>query len=339
MTVTTEDRIHIEPVAAPEDGASERQRLRATLSENPPRIPSHYHYDARGSALFAEITRQPEYYLTRAELALLRRYGEEIATATRAGALIELGPGEATKTRLLLDALRDHDTLATYAPFDVDRALVERVAAELAAEYPQLAIHGLVGNFLTRLDSMPAGERRLVAFLGSTIGNLQQDAAGAFLRRLRRELAAADHFLLGVDLIKDVATMEAAYNDDAGVTARFSLNILAVMNRQFGFDFDLEAFTHRSVWSSAEHRVETSLIAASAQRVRSTELEVELDLAAGDAIRTEISTKYDRPIVEEMLVGAGLEMASWLSDDDGSFALAVARPGPPAHGTTEPAKS
>lgn len=327
MTVTTEDRIHVAPVAAREDAAAERERLRAALAEDPPRIPSHYHYDARGSALFAEITRQPEYYLTRSELALLRRHGAEIAATTRACTLIELGPGEATKTRLLLDALRDQGTLTTYAPFDVDRTLVERLAGELAAEYPRLTIHGLVGNFLTHFDSLPADDRRLVAFLGSTIGNLQTDVAVAFLRRLRRELTATDHFALGVDLIKDIGKMEAAYNDAAGVTPRFSLNILAVMNRRFGFDFDLAAYAHRSVWSVAEHRIETSLVAVSTQQVRSTELDVELELAAGDHIRTEISTKYDRPIVEEMLAAADLEMVSWLFDPRGSFALALARPG------------
>lgn len=326
MTVTIEDRIHIEPVAAEADGASEREHLRAALSEDPPRIPSYFHYDAEGSALFAEITRQPEYYLTRSELALLRRHGAEIAATARASTLVELGPGEATKTRLLLDAFGEQGALTTYAPFDVDRTLIERVTAELAAEYPQLRLHGLVGNFLTCLDSMPEDEGRLVAFLGSTVGNLQPDATEEFLRHLRRELSATDHFLLGVDLIKDVATMEAAYNDDAGVTPRFSRNILAVMNRQFGFDFDLQAFAHRSVWSAVEHRIETSLVAESAQHVRSEDLGVELELAAGDPIRTEISTKYDRPIVERMLAHAGLEMASWLTDAEGSFALALARP-------------
>ncbi|MGH9381433.1 MAG: L-histidine N(alpha)-methyltransferase, partial [Thermoanaerobaculia bacterium] len=325
VTVATEDRIHIEPVAAREDVATEQQRLLAALAEDPPRIPSFYHYDAVGSALFTEITRQPEYYLTRSELALLQRHAPDIAAATRASVLVELGPGDATKTRLLLDALNDRETLVTYAPFDVDHGLLERVARELANEYPELRIHALAGNFLHGLAALPDGERRLVAFLGSTIGNLQPAATVEFVRGLRRQLDAADHFLLGVDLIKDVRRLEAAYNDAAGVTPRFSRNILAALNRRFGFDFEPEAFAHRSVWSAAEHRIETSLVARSPQRIRSEDLDFELDLAAGDPIRTEISTKYDRPIVEAVLAEAGLATVGWLTDPDGSFALALTR--------------
>jgi L-histidine N-alpha-methyltransferase len=323
MHEPTAERVRIESHLHPDPISKQGRELIAALSEKPRHIPSQYFYDARGSELFEAITRQPEYYPTRAEAELLQHAASRIATRTRPAMLVELGSGAATKTRTLLDALDGLGTLDTYVPFDVDLTMVERVASEIVAEYPELRVHGVAGNFLQDLRAIPAASSRLIAFLGSTIGNFDVYQAEQFLRALRRQMTPADHFLLGVDLIKDRATIEAAYNDHAGVTAEFNRNILHVLNARFGFDFEPPAFEHRAVWVAAQHRVELTLVPTRTQTVHSAELNFALTLAAGEPILTEVSTKYDRDLVDAMLQSAGFTLHDWLTHEDGLFGLAL----------------
>jgi L-histidine N-alpha-methyltransferase len=217
--------------------------------------------------------------------------------------------------------------LSRYVPIDVDVAMLERVATELVAEFPALTVHAIAADFDHSLDRLPRGPRRLVAFLGSTIGNLRPaDEAPALLRSIRSRMRVSDHFLLGVDLIKDRARLEAAYDDARGVTAEFSRNILRVVNRIAGADFDPEAFQHVAVWDERNQWMDIRLLAESAQRVRLRSLDLEIEISAGEEIRTEISAKYDRPKAEALLAAAGLAPLEWITDDENLFALALARP-------------
>lgn len=324
MKDPTAERLRIDNRLYPDPISKQGVELIAALSARPRRIPSQYFYDAHGSELFETITDQPEYYPTGAEAQLLHRAAPLIAATTRPSVLVELGSGAATKTRTLLDALTAVGTLQTYIPFDVDRTMVERVAREIVAEYPGLSVHGVAANFLYDLHAIPPGENRLIAFLGSTIGNFDPPQADAFLAALHAQMRPGDHFLLGVDLIKDRAVIEAAYNDAAGITAEFNRNILRVLNRRFGFDFDPAAFEHRAVWSEAHHRIEMRLRSLHEQTVHSAVLNFAFHLESADEIQTEISTKYDRALVEDMLQTSGFTLIDWMTLDDQLFGLALA---------------
>jgi L-histidine N-alpha-methyltransferase len=317
-------------IDAPLDGADEtavRRELAAALGEEPPRIPSKYFYDDRGSELFERICELPEYYQTRTESALLAESADRIAELSGADELVELGAGAATKTRLLLDAMQRAGRLRLFVPMDVSEGILRRSSAELARDYPGLRVHGVVGDFMAHLEEIPAGGRRLVIFLGGTIGNLEPDRARGLLREIHRATAPGDWLLLGTDLIKDPAVIEAAYNDTAGVTAEFNLNILRVVNRQVGGDFDPAGFRHRAFYDEAHHRIEMRLTASTAQRVTLADLGMTLDLGAGDEIRTEISTKYDRRLAAELLADAGYRPVEWFTDPDDLFALSLAARG------------
>ncbi len=307
------------------DPGAELAELRAALLERPRRIPSRYFYDRRGSELFEAITELPEYYPTRAETALLEAHADEIARATGAEELVELGSGAASKTRILLDALARAGNLRTYVPLDVSEAMVRRSAEELAAAYPELTVHGLVADFHHHLDHIPPGEPRLVIFLGSTIGNLRPAEAVAFLRGIAAPMAPGDFFLLGVDLVKETAVIEAAYNDAAGLTAEFNRNILRVVNRLAGGDFEPDRFAHRAFFDPANRWIEMRLVARGAQTVRLPKLDLTLELADGEELLTEISCKYERRQVERMLARGGFSLDRWFTDDERLFGLALAR--------------
>ena len=302
-----------------------RDELRGSLSETPRRLPSRFFYDDVGSELFEEICTLPEYYPTRTERAILEHRAAEIVATSGAEELVELGSGAATKTEILLDAMAAAGQLRLYVPFDVSEVMVERVAERLVARYDGLAVHGVVGDFLSHLGAIPEGGRRLAAFLGGTIGNFAPDRGREFLAKVSRRLAAGDHVLLGTDLIKDVATVEAAYNDSRGVTAAFNLNILTVLNRLADADFDRRAFRHRAFWNPDRHRIEMRLVSRRRQRVTLRELDMTIDLAEGEEILTEISTKYDRDKVEALLHGTGLDLVGWYTDPDERFALSLSR--------------
>lgn len=309
--------------------AGSRQRdleeLGRSLREPLPRIPSRFFYDDLGSELFERICELPEYYPTRTERALLQGIAPKIAAATRAETLVEIGSGAATKTRLLLDALRDQGTLRLYVPFDVAEATTLRIAAELTEEYPGLAVHGILGNFLADLSPLPGEGSRLAIFLGGTIGNLNPEEASSFLADLYAALAPGDAFLLGVDRTKPIARLEAAYDDSAGVTAEFNLNILRETNRIAEGDFDPAGFRHRAFFDVVHSRIEMRLVATRAQKVTLRALDLTLDFEPGDEILTEISTKYDRPRAERLLAAEGFSIAEWFTDPEDLFALILAK--------------
>ncbi len=327
MSTVDPSRITIED----RSGAGGRDRdledLRRGLSRRPLAIPSRFFYDDRGSALFERITTLPEYYQTRTEAALLARIAPAVAAAGRARTLVELGAGAATKTRHLLDALRAAGTLRCFVPIDVAEGTMRRVAEELVGEYPGLVVHGLVGDFLHELRELPGETPHLVIFLGGTIGNLRREEARHFLRLVAAAMSPGDHFLLGVDLVKPVERVVAAYNDSQGVTAEFNRNILRVVNELTGGDFQAEAFDHRAFYDPEKDRIEARLVARSPQTVELPELGLRLEIAAGEEIHTEISAKFDRPRIEALLAEAGLEPVAWHTDPEGLFALALSRKG------------
>jgi L-histidine N-alpha-methyltransferase len=300
--------------------------VRAGLSAPQKKLPPKYFYDRRGSELFEEITRLPEYYLTRAERALLVEWAPALVGRLKPRALIELGAGSAAKSRILLDAMRAAGSAETYVPIDVSALFLRQTAAQLSLEYPGLTISPAVADVSVELCLPPhLPHPSLYAFLGSTIGNFHPAAALRLLRRVHAVLQPNDRFLLGVDLRKDVGVLEAAYNDAAGVTAEFNRNVLLVLNAQLGADFDPAAFAHRAFYRASAHRIEMHLVARSAQEVMIPGIGV-VSFADGESIRTEISCKYDRAEVESMFADAGLGLVEWRTDAERRFALALAAP-------------
>jgi L-histidine N-alpha-methyltransferase len=312
--------------------ASLRADALAGLTATPKSLPPKWFYDAQGSALFEKITELPEYYPTRAERAILRAVAPEIAALTGATALVELGSGSSEKTRLLLSALRDAGSLRGYVPVDVSESALVAAGDALAAEYPGLAVHAVVADFEQYLGVPSDAEGdagdgpRLVAFLGSTIGNMVPAERAAFLRRVRAQLRPGDAFLLGTDLVKDPTVLVAAYDDSAGVTAAFNKNVLAVLNAELGADFDLDAFDHVAVWDANREWIEMRLRAASAQQVRVGDLGLTVLFAAGEEMRTEVSAKFREAGVRAELTAADLAMRSWWTDEGGQFGLSLAVP-------------
>ncbi len=295
------------------------------MAVEPKTIPSKYFYDATGSELFDRITHLPEYYLTRTETAILSASATDIMRRTRPEELIELGAGSADKTRILLDAMLDLDLGRRYVPIDISESALEEAVRALCDDYPELAIDGLVGDFDVDLDRVPRRGRRLVTFLGSTIGNLIEEERLAFYGSVAAMLDPNDGFLLGVDLVKDPATMIRAYNDAAGVTAAFTRNILAVVNRELGTDFPVEDFIHRPVWNRRESRMEAWLEASRAMRVHCAALDLTVHIGEGERIRTEVSCKFSRSMVSDELTRAGLSVERWYTDQRKWFGLALAR--------------
>jgi L-histidine Nalpha-methyltransferase len=289
-------------------------------------LPPKYFYDDRGSELFDEITSLPEYYPTRCERAILNRRAPEIVEITGARELLELGSGMASKTRALLFAMAGAGTLERYLPMDVSELVVERCASELVEMYPGLTVHGVVGDFEQHLEYVPDAKRRLVAFLGGTIGNLYPDERAPFLRDIRGLMGRDGWLVMGTDLVKDVAVLEAAYNDSAGVTAEFNRNVLRAINRELDGDFDVDSFEHVAFWNELDSWIEMRLRVRGEQHVTIEGADLELDLADGEEIRTEVSTKFTRERLEEELAGAGMELEAFFTDEDGMFGLSVARP-------------
>ena len=312
---------------APEDAADAlRADARAGLTATPKTLPPRWFYDERGSELFDEITRLPEYYPTRAERAVLAAHADEIAAASGADVLVELGSGTSEKTRLLLDALRDAGTLRRFVPFDVDPSVLEAAGAAVTAEYPGVAVDAVVGDFTEHLSRLPREGRRLVAFLGSTIGNLEPETRAAFLADLAGTLQSGDSFLLGTDLVKDAGRLVRAYADAAGVTAEFDRNVLRVLNRELGADFDPDTFEHVAVWDAEHEWIEMRLRSRADQVVRVPALDLDVRFAAGEELRTEVSAKFRRERVEAELAAAGLTMTSWWTDPDGDFGVSLSVP-------------
>ncbi|MEY9946054.1 L-histidine N(alpha)-methyltransferase [Kitasatospora sp. GAS1066B] len=290
-------------------------------------LPPKWFYDKRGSELFEDITKLPEYYPTRAERAILTERATEIAQATKARTLVELGSGSSEKTRLLLDALRDLGTLDTYVPVDVSESALREAGAALAADYPELAIHGVVSDFTASLALPRAvGAPRLVAFLGGTLGNLLPAERSRFLAALRAELAPGDALLLGTDLVKDPAVLVAAYDDAAGVTAEFNKNVLNVLDRELDASFDPAAFEHVALWDAEQEWIEMRLRSRFAQQVAIPALGMTVEFAEGEQLRTEISAKFRRDRVSSELAAASFALRHWWTDPEGRFGLSLAEP-------------
>jgi L-histidine N-alpha-methyltransferase len=298
---------------------------RQGLTSAPKTMSPKYFYDARGSRLFEAITRLPEYYQTRAERSILDSWAHDLVRDLRPGVLIEFGSGSAMKTRVLLDSMRSHGLLYGYGPLDVSADASRRASEALALEYPELQVEGVIGDFERPHDLPFPGRRRLLAFLGSTIGNFDPDRADTFLRSVANEMTPADGFLIGFDLVKDRETLEQAYNDSAGVTAEFNLNLLRVMNRELAADFDPGEFEHRAFYDGQKARIEMHLVSRREQTVRLAALDLVVGFERGESIRTELSHKYSRESVEKMFRVSGLRLAAWETDAANRFALALAR--------------
>ncbi len=321
MTVTVEN--HVDPAGYREGLAAD---VLAGLTSEPKSLPPKYFYDARGSDLFDQITRLPEYYPSRTEGAILRSRAEEIAVLTHADTLVELGSGTSEKTRILLDALSARGTLRRFVPFDVDPTVLAAASQAVAGEYPRLHVQAVVGDLEHHLGTLPRHGRRLVAFLGSTIGNFPPDARAELLRELRATLGPGDAFLLGVDLVKATDRLVAAYDDTAGVTAAFNRNVLAVVNRELGADFDPDAFDHVARWNPEHEWIEMRLRSRRSGVVHVRGLDLDFALGRGEEILTEISAKFRPERVAGELAAAGLLPLRWWTDPDGDFALSLSIP-------------
>jgi L-histidine Nalpha-methyltransferase len=303
-----------------------RADARAGLTASPKALPPKWFYDEEGCRLFDEITRLPEYYPTRSERVILARHAADIAARTSADTLVELGSGTSEKTRLLLDALSARGSLRRFVPFDVSEPTLRDAASAIEVEYPGVDVHAVVGDFERHLDRVPGGGTRLVAFLGSTIGNLDPDGRARFYRSIAAGLAPDDALLLGTDLVKDTRRLEAAYDDAAGVTAAFNRNVLSVLNRELAADFAPERFAHVARWNPVEEWIEMRLRSEATQTVHVDELDLEVEFAGGEEMRTEISAKFRRERVEAELAAAGLAVAAWWTDPEGDFALSLSIP-------------
>jgi len=294
--------------------------LQAELKE----LPSVWLYDERGSRLYEEITRLPDYYLPRREGEILRARAAAIASHTQASMLVELGAGNAKNTRLLLDALESARTLERFVPLDVSEQTLRASAEAIAAAYPGVSIEPIVGDFERDLDLLPEGGRRLIAFLGSTIGNLYPEQRASLLTALADTLVSGDAVLIGVDLVKDVARLEAAYNDPQGVTEAFVRNALTAVNRELDATFDQRRFLYQARWDPEHEWMDIALRALEAHVVAVPELKLELAFRKGERLRVEISSKFRRDAFERELEPAELSVRSWWTDRRGDFAVALA---------------
>lgn len=320
MTAPIEQRRAAAP-ARDDERARLRDEVIAGLQASRKTLPPKLFYDQTGARLFELITRQPEYYLTRAELSILRRQAGDIAELAGPGcALIEYGSGAGVKVRLLLDALARP---LAYVPIDISREQLARVAAEIARAYPGLEVHPLAADYTSRIDlpPLPPAARRLAFFPGSTIGNFHPAEAAAFLTRIRRTIGAGGLLILGVDRVKDARTIEAAYNDAAGVTAAFNRNLLVRINRELEATFDLDRFAHRALFSVEASRIEMHLVSTVAQTVRVDGVAIHFD--AGETIWTESSYKYDDDRLAELAGAAGFRVRRLWTDERGLFRVAA----------------
>lgn len=316
-------RVEVRRTAA--DAAAElRGDVRAGLTVHPKALSPKWFYDERGSALFEQITQLPEYFATRAEQALLEECAAEVAALSGADTIVELGSGSSRKTRTLLDAFTAVGTLRRYVPLDVSESALRAALDALAVDYPGLVLHGVVGDFTRHLDWLPRGGRRMVAFLGGTIGNLLPAERLDFLTRLWSVLAPGEQLLLGTGGVVDPGLLVPAYNDTAGVTAEFNRNVLRVLNRELHADFDVAAFEHVALWDPVQEWIEMRLRARRAMTVTVADLGLRVDFAADEELRTEVSAKFRPARVREELRITGFEPERTWIDPHGRVALTLA---------------
>lgn len=301
-----------------------RRDVRDGLSQSPKSLPPKWFYDAVGSDLFDQITRLPEYYPTRTEAHILHEAAGAIVAASGADTLVELGSGTSEKTRILLDGFRDAAALRRFVAFDVDENVLSAALTQLSDEYDGVEISGVRGDFEQHLGELPVVGRRLIVFLGSTIGNLTAGPRAEFLASLAAAMRPGDTLLLGTDLVKDTTRLVAAYDDSAGVTARFNRNVLAVVNRELDADFDLDRFEHVARWNTEHERIEMWLRSVAAQRIQIRELDLSVEFEAGEEMLTEVSCKFRPEGVAAELAAAGLRQTEWWTDPAGDFGLSLA---------------
>jgi L-histidine N-alpha-methyltransferase len=324
MLSTTTGGIPIEVLLSPDEWARElRDEAVAGLTSSPKELAPTWFYDDTGSELFEQITGVAEYYPTRAERAILAARARDIAITSQADTLVELGAGTSQKTRILLDALQETGRLERFVPFDVAEATLRATAEAIADEYPGLDVHAVVGDFRRHLDALPTDGRRLVAFLGGTIGNLRPGERSAMLAELASSMRPGDSLLLGTDLVKNRERLVAAYDDAAGVTAAFNKNVLRVLNRELGADFDVDRFEHVALFDEDNEWIEMRLRSQVEQDVQVPGLGLTLHFAPGEDLRTEISAKFSLERVRAELGTAGLELTNWWTDPAGDYALSL----------------
>jgi L-histidine Nalpha-methyltransferase len=318
-------RLHLEYLVDTE-GKTETQEGKDViwgLTRAQKTLPPRYFYDERGSQLFEQICELPEYYPTRTEAWILKHYAQEIAKITGICELIELGSGSSTKTRLLLDAYQSLNYPLRYLPIDVSASILEASAQQLLADYPTLQVYGLVGTYELALQKlMPSPlPARTVCFLGSTLGNFDRVECDRFFSQIAELLDPGDYFLLGIDLQKAIATLEAAYNDAQGVTAEFNLNMLRHLNWRFNGNFDLNNFTHRAIYNTTEAQIEMYLCCKRSHSVRLNALDLSVSFKEGETILTEISRKFDLAQMQAYLAQKQLKpLGSW-TDPQKRFGL------------------
>lgn len=298
--------------------------VRRGLTDRPKHLPSRYFYDQRGCELFDAITELPEYYLTRAEEALLRDHAKDIIRATQPVALVEIGAGSCRKTSLLIEAARRLGCAREFVPFDISEEAVRAAAGDLVGRFPGLHVYGMVGDFEKHLAAIPRLGRQLVLFLGSTIGNLEPDERVAFLSQVRALLEPDDAFLLGVDLVKDPDVLHAAYNDAQGITAAFNRNLLSFLNRELGADFEPGAFEHVAYYDQDRQRLELHLKSSRHQLVHVPGAGLDVTFEAGECLHTEISIKFTEASASNSLRAAGLRLERWYTDPEQRFGMALA---------------
>ncbi|WP_068273634.1 L-histidine N(alpha)-methyltransferase [Aldersonia kunmingensis] len=305
-----------------------RHDARVGLTASPKWLPPKWFYDARGSELFEQITELPEYYPTRTERALLSAVAGEIAEAAAPEVLVELGSGSSEKTVLLLDAFVAHGELELYVPQDVSPSALETAAEQINERFPGVSVHGVVSDFTHTLHHLPRPKgkdgKRMIAFLGGTIGNLVPEERAEFLSSVRDVLDPGEFLLLGAGLVIDPAVLVPAYDDAAGVTAEFNRNVLRVLNSRLNADFDADAFRHVAVWDAQQEWIEMRLEASRNMRVEVRDLDLTVDFAAGEQMRTEISAKFRLSGLEGELAHAGFSVARHWTDPDDRFALVLA---------------
>lgn len=319
-------RVTVRHLSSPADHGKElAEDARSGLTAHPKRMPSKWFYDTRGSRLFTDITRLPEYYLNRVETEILAARADDIVAAVRPEEIVELGSGYSVKTRLLLDALRRTGTGTHYVPVDISEVALLAAARRLSTDHPWLVVDGYIGDYFTDLPKVPRRGRRLVVMLGSTLGNYEKTERATLLSALAGILEATDGLLVGIDLVKEEELLLAAYDDAAGVTGEFNRNMLVVLNRELDADFDLDAFDYVAVWNDERACVEMGLRARRPITVELRKLDLRISFSEGETLHNEVSCKFTRESARRELGDAGMSLAGWFPDADDRFALALAR--------------
>ena len=294
------------------------------LSASPKFLQPRWFYDDRGCELFDEITCLPEYYQTRTEMGILQRHARGIMELVRPASIVELGAGSCTKSRVLIRAAKGMGSLWTFVPFDISEATLRRAASELSAEFDDLTLYCVTGEFDHHLSQIPRFGRQLIVFLGSTIGNFDGEDAHRFLAEVRRLMRPGDHFLIGADLVKSEADLISAYDDSRGVTADFNRNVLARINNELDADFDLDSFRHEARWNAAEQRIEMHLRSERGQTVTIPAADLTARFERGETLRTEVCVKYTRESLEGLLREEGIDPVAWFTDSAQRFGLLLA---------------